>query len=427
MLMPSLSLLLALLQPTSGTVNGYWEGAMFRDNSLRLISADFREGQLTLHSNDWGWNEPAKTEFKQDNSDVTFTFGGQPVRLTLDAWRHELVGTMGAQDPLIRVHLKRTTAPSPAAVKREDVTVKHEEVTLAGSLTMPPGPGKHPVILLLPGRGATVREGRRKAEIFAQHGFGMLSLDARGYGSSTGSKDSNIRDKIADGIAAVKYLASRDDVDPKKVGLLAHSAGAWVAPFVAVDAQVAYMVTTVGPTESVEQQQLSTFELYLKRSPKKLTEAEVAEGMDFVRSWLAHAIGGADRKPVDEKFKVVSKSRYAEEAEATEAALADNIDWVRRHSIDPAEALMKLKIPILAVYGGTDWVVEAARNDALLRKYSVEAGNRKIRVEVLEGAGHGLMMAPEQRQVEGRTYYAWSRMHPDVPGLILEWLKEQVR
>jgi hypothetical protein len=59
----------------------------------------------------------------------------------------------------------------------------------------------------------------RYHEALTEAGFGVLVFDYRGFGDSEGRRDRlSPRDQLEDLVAAVTYLASREDVDPDRIG-----------------------------------------------------------------------------------------------------------------------------------------------------------------------------------------------------------------
>lgn len=429
-----LLLFLPLLANGQAPFLGYWQGAAIRDGSVRVFDLQVVKAVgktwAIVHSPDWGWADPQEIEAQVTGTSLTFRIGGLPVTLLEDPERGEAVGTLGEGPQAIRLHFKRALSPAPTPVLKSEVTFKSREATIAGTLIKPITNRAVPAVVFLPGRGASERQGYRMAERFAERGIAMLIFDQRGTGKSTGdAKSSTIQDQIQDGASAVRFLMGRKDINPSKIGLYTESAGGWVGPFVATSpaVKVSFLMVSVCPAESVEQQQLSTFELYLRHSPKHLSEDEVQKGIAFVRLMLDHSIRKAERKALDESFAEMSKARYADEIEATPAGLADNVDWIRRHNIDPAPAWRKIKAPVLAVYGGVDDIVESTRNTALLRKYLEEAGNKDVTILTIPNAGHGLRVNGGARSVGDQRYYSWTRMPPSVPETFLDWCALRVQ
>jgi mannose-6-phosphate isomerase-like protein (cupin superfamily) len=79
-----------------------------------------------------------------------------------------------------------------------------------------------------------IRPFRQLADHLARHGVATLRYDDRGTARSTGDfAAATAADFADDAEAAVRFLATRTDVDPKKVGVLGHSEGGAIAPMIA--------------------------------------------------------------------------------------------------------------------------------------------------------------------------------------------------
>ena len=63
------------------------------------------------------------------------------------------------------------------------------------------------------------------ARFLAAHGYGVLMVDRRGHGGSTGDPNSYGWGEYRDIAAAVAFLRSRDDVDPDRIGGIGFSVG----------------------------------------------------------------------------------------------------------------------------------------------------------------------------------------------------------
>jgi pimeloyl-ACP methyl ester carboxylesterase len=96
-------------------------------------------------------------------------------------------------------------------------------------LTLPPGAGPHPVVVLVHGLGATHDMMLAQYEQhFAAAGIGTLAFDYRHTGASDGQPRQRIsmRSQRDDVLAALSYLSSRTDINAARLGLWGTSLGA---------------------------------------------------------------------------------------------------------------------------------------------------------------------------------------------------------
>ncbi len=148
----------------------------------------------------------------------------------------------------------------PYPYREEEVSYVNKSaqgVTLAGTLTIPPGKGPFPAVLLVPGSGPHDRDetllGQKPflvlADYLTRKGIVVLRVDDRGVGKSTGSRvDATTADFATDAEAGVAYLKTRPEVDSHKIGLIGHSEGGLIAPMVAArNPDVAFIVMMAGP------------------------------------------------------------------------------------------------------------------------------------------------------------------------------------
>jgi len=112
-----------------------------------------------------GWQDPAPA---QGQLHVSTNAAGTPVRVT----------GLGPG----RVPVNATRLP----VTQRDVRIPSQGAVLAGTLTIPPGPGPHPGIVILQGSGALDRHFESiSQEIYLSLGFAVLAFDKRGVAAST--------------------------------------------------------------------------------------------------------------------------------------------------------------------------------------------------------------------------------------------------
>lgn len=119
-----------------------------------------------------------------------------------------------------------------------DITFSSHGHTLAGTLAIPDGLGRHPAALLITGSGPLDRDTNMKrqqlnvmrhiADHLREAGIATLRYDKRGIGASEGDYHSTgFHDNVADAAAAVEAL--RAEIDPAGTFVVGHSEGALIA------------------------------------------------------------------------------------------------------------------------------------------------------------------------------------------------------
>src|SRR3954470_19266955 len=184
-------------------------------------------------------------------------------------------------------------APLPAFFTNGDVR-------LAFTLDLPAGTPPFPAVVLGHGSGKTTRaQLERMAARFTQLGFAVLRFDKRGVGESTGTyvfvgtKDSpEVFPQLASDIAAgVRFLRTRPEIDPRRIGLAGMSQAGWILPYAARElGDVAFLVLLLGPVCTVGQ------EMYYSDMVEGNSTRPVAEANALMPNY--HGPSGYDPTPV---------------------------------------------------------------------------------------------------------------------------------
>jgi uncharacterized protein len=284
-----------------------------------------------------------------------------------------------------------TLAAPPPAHREEEVTFRSGSITIAGTVSLPSGPGPFPAVVLLSGSGPQNRDselfGFRPfkiiAESFVQRGIAVLRCDDRGVGGSTGSvADATTEDFAGDALAAVRMLRERAEIDSKRVGLLGHSEGAIVAAIAAArSSDVGFIVWMAGsavPGSEILRMQADALARAAGASDHAVDE--------ILRHHAAFLRAITDEAPDDEVMALGLKLAAAQFAAAPPAqrpapgdvaALSERLihqslvvlrsPWMRFFiGFDPSTALRRVTCPVFAVFGGRDLQVPEAINRARL-------------------------------------------------------------
>lgn len=109
-----------------------------------------------------------------------------------------------------------------------EVRIPAHDAYLAGTLSVPDGPGPHPIVVLGHGLGAVKAMGLQAyADRFAQAGFATLQFDYRGFGDSAGEPRQwlDIKRQLVDWVCALDFAAEIDRVDPSRIAIFGTSFG----------------------------------------------------------------------------------------------------------------------------------------------------------------------------------------------------------
>jgi hypothetical protein len=382
--------------PTVAGLDGVWDGALSVSTMQLRLALHLRTGAdgtaAWLDSIDQMANGLDVTSLHRDGAHIgfempllkvvfdgvvsadqqsivgTFTQAGVPLPLTLTK------RAPGAAAPTV---LRPQTPKKPYPYREEQVAFDDAaaNVRLAGTLTLPPGVGPFPAVVLVAGSGANTRNepilGHQiflvLADDLTRHGIAVLRYDKRGVGASTGDyAKATTMDFANDAEAAVVWLRGRPEVDAGHVGLVGHSEGGLIVPIVAVrDPKVAFIVMMAGP--GVDGLDILLEQGRLIAKAMGATDAKVAENgalqrqlFDIVRSEKDPALADAKLKTALDAY---AKANGLPEATVEAQAGTFNSDWFRFFfDYDPATALRQVRCPVLALSGSLDLQVPPDQN-----------------------------------------------------------------
>jgi len=298
------------------------------------------------------------------------------------------------------LELRRPQNPvKPYPYREEEVTYANKSGgnTLAATLTVPPGKGPFPAVLLIVGSGPHDRDesimGHKPflvlADFLTRKGIVVLRADKRGVGGSTGDEDTaTSADFATDAEAGVTYLKTRSEVDPHKIGLIGHSEGGLIAPMVAAsDPGVAFIVMWAGPGLPGDQIIVEQERLIAEAGGASKEQAD--RGATEERDLLTLLESEKDDTVLEKKLHEMLAADGLPEDKVGPSIKMAMSPWFRYFlTYDPATALRKVACPVLALNGEKDLQVPSAQNLAAIRKALEEGGNKHFEVDELPGLNH---------------------------------------
>jgi dienelactone hydrolase len=353
-----------------------------------------------------------------------------------------------ALEPLVA---ERTPLPSGIGYSEEDITFPGgaADVTLAGTLTIPAGPGPHPAVVLMSGSGPqdrdeslpgmTLKPFALLADALGRAGIAVLRYDDRGTAASTGDYGAaTLAELTADGTAALAWLRERPGIDATRTGVLGHSeGGAYIASIAARDADVAFVVGLAPMVRAGIDLMLD--QTYAIARSQGLTEDQAQASVDANRRLYEAALES------DERLELVMRQVYGAAweglDEATREQLGDRDAWIEQQVTtqlpalssawfrsllrsDPSADWAKVDAPVLSVFGGKDVQVIAEPESAALEE-ALEDRHARSRVEVLADANHLFQTAVtgglEEYPTLDQTFI------PELLPLVTDWIRGVTR
>lgn len=176
--------------------------------------------------------------------------GDQPAQ-DIEAWLTAIA--RGASSVRAR---KEQMEPSNLPYDEVDVVFPSGPNSIAGTLAVPKGKERFPVVVFLQGSDRSTRDGfKTYAPILANARIASLRFDSPGTGKSSGKFDQDFTDRTRDALAAVSFLMNRQEINPKGIGLWGFSQGGWIVQMSASEtSNVAFGIMSSGPGVSVLEQ-----------------------------------------------------------------------------------------------------------------------------------------------------------------------------
>jgi pimeloyl-ACP methyl ester carboxylesterase len=352
-----------------------------------------------------------------DVDEIGGVFEGRPSddRLSMDGkWTQA-----GRSFPLVIKRTNEQPRPNrPQEPKKpypydvEEIVCENKEagVKLAGTLTLPHTKGPFPAVRIIGGSGSLNRDdecfGHRTflvlADYLTRRGLAVLRLDKRGVWKSGGRyENATTEDFASDALASVEYLKSRNQVDPKRIGLIGHSEGAMIAPMLAAKSpDIAFIVMIAGPGVPLDETMTIQNCLYAEAGGADRNKVE------FLRDWYKRFYAVAINEKEDTAAAEKIRKMYADLNESQKQMLGWSEEKLDREigevlspwhryllAFDPKVFLTKVKCPVLAVIGQKDLQVSSAENLAGIDEALKAGGNRKYIVKELPGLNHLLQTA----------------------------------
>ncbi|MCB1035300.1 MAG: alpha/beta fold hydrolase [Acidobacteria bacterium] len=428
-----LALVLRVAGDEGAEVAGHWEGAIEVPRTPLGVKVDLRpsEGAWagTIDIPLQGAMGLALEAIVVDGTKVSFRIAGIPGAPTFDGRLEgrQLKGTFrqsGASFPFqlgreVQAAPNRPQDPRPPFPYRsEEVSYPGPAGTLAGTLTLPRDRKPIAAVLLISGSGPQNRNGEifehRPFAVLADHlsrkGIAVLRVDDRGVGKSQGSfVGSTSLDFAEDARAGLDFLRQREDLPSDRIGLFGHSEGGLIAPLLAAeDPGVAFLVLVAAPAVTGREVLSRQRQLISRSSGEKQEEIERREAVfDELLSLVLSDPGS--RSPEEAAHRrdrmlelahralgtgATEERRQAgqEQAEALLAQLQD--PWFRFFlAHDPAPALSRVQVPVLALYGSKDLQVDPEQNQSRLEAALRRGGDEEVEVVRIEGLNHLMQTA----------------------------------
>lgn len=303
------------------------------------------------------------------------------------------------------------SVPGQSGIQEIAVHIMNGDVNLAGTIVLPGGPGRHPGVVLFHGSGPQERD-LYTARWFAKQGVAALAYDKRGVGESSGDfRVVPFMDLCGDGLAALAYLKSRQDIDAKQIGVWGLSQGGWLGPLAASrSSDVAFVIAVSGPAVSPGEQMIFYYANELRG--EGVPESDVREASVLRRKVWNYLSTGDEYEDVKAELNRARTKRWYSAVKAQQDNLFEPLQapaevnspnyrykrWFKQEmNYDPVPALKGLRVPALFLFGDEDRLVNVNESVAVLRRVLTQGHNRDFTIRVFPHVEHDmhLMSGPD--------------------------------
>lgn len=436
-------------------IEGHWEGHIEIPGQPLAVKVD-----LAVEDTDWSGtiDIPAQSAedlplseilVKEEGAEVRvkFSIRGVPGNPTFDGQlENEVISgrfTQGIAAFSFRLSREVVADPvrpqepkPPFPYQIEEVVFQNGAVSLAGTLTIPPGTGPFPAVLLISGSGLQDRDetvfGHKPFWVLADHlsraGIAVLRVDDPGIGESTPHpKPPTTADFATDVDAGVAFLKQDDRIG--SVGLIGHSEGGLVASIVASRRDdIDFVVLMAGPG-------VPGAELLLKQNERIFGAMGIADERkqnlltlvnqlftiltsDMAEDEMRQRVDGIVRQ----QFEINGVPAAQQDETQVQAAVEQALNpWMRYFlAFDPRPALAAIKVPVLALNGELDVQVDVDQNLTAIAAALEKGGNQNVTIHRLPNHNHLFQRAKTGLVNEYATIE--ETLSPEVLDLIRDWV-----
>lgn len=398
--------LVALSQRTHAEgLLGHWEGKEIKDNESVPIALDFGpkndgvEGLISFSEN--GVFRWALHDLKVNGSEFTAASygplrGSHPVRGI--AKGDTLTGEVQygkTPNEMARIELKRTG--NELSYGEEEVVFQNGDIKLTGTLLIPRKGGPVPGIVLMHGSGDGPREANFFfADYFARRGIAALCFDKRGSGGSTGNwRSVGFSELAEDGLAGVRFLQGRKEIDPKRIGMYGVSQAGWIMPMAASKSRdVAFLIVVSGGGVTVEREGYWDVEYAFRK--KGRSAEEIKEALDYMKLNNQVTRTGEGHKELMARFQEIKAKPWFGDLGVVVPTPPNspNRIWYRRiMDIDHVPIVKSLTIPAIWIYGEDDETFPSKDAAEIIGTIAKEP-DKDFTIKSYPKADHGIRVPP---------------------------------
>ncbi|MBI9094302.1 MAG: alpha/beta fold hydrolase [Sphaerochaeta sp.] len=407
----------ALIEEEALDLSGYWQGslAITPTNSLAIgftitpTGEGIYEAMLQIPTQ--GVKNFAVSSVRQEEASLiieieqlqasytgTYDFEAQQIEGTFTQMGQSLPLVLTLGEPVENIRPQDPQKPYPYISEDIVFTQTPEDFLLAGTITRPEGNGPFPAVILVSGSGSQNRDealmGHRPflvlSDALTRSGIVVLRYDDRGFGESGGdASNATTLDLADDAQSAVNHLKTLPYVDADSIGLIGHSEGAIIGPIVAQrDKSLAFLVLMAGSGVNgmaVLEDQTAAI-LRAQQAPEPVIVQTVETNLAVYNTILDESRTLEERK--ESVLQTMVSFGFPPDAAEAQLSLLFSPWYMTFLTLDPADYLQGLDIPVMILNGTKDTQVSATLHVPAIEAALLSGGNNRYTTNVYEGLNH---------------------------------------
>ena len=336
-------------------------------------------------------------------------------------------------------------SPLRATAGALEVRIPADSVELAATLYVPDGAANRPAgVVILHGSGDSDRSELRhmgQLDCLIDAGFVVLDFDKRGIGGSGGTYTDgpDLHALARDGAAAVRFLRSRPEVDPKRVGIWGISQGGWVGEIMAADdPSLAFAILISAPGVSPVEQGLYQ-RVERLREEGEWTEAELTAAYPVRRLLWRYYQTGEGRAELERAWSAsrdaswFAKLKWGETPTLRDSLRGEQREFFMHHgNYEPAADLEATRVPLLCLFGAKDRHIPVDASVRAMEAAFAKQPHSRATIRVFPDAGHGMQLeagpAESLKEMDARHSGAAPMPHFEMShaycSTMRDWLRE---
>lgn len=401
---------------------GVWEGGIaVPGGQLKIVFKIDKSGEEysgTLDIPQQGARGLRLNPVSQNGDSVLMVFSAGQITGTFSGVfesETEITGTYSQGGPSTTFSVERTatnTADPEKPDNERDYVIDNDGIKIGGTLAIPKGEIKGPLLIMSSGSGAQDRDSNvfdfKIFAVIAQHlaeqGIPSFRYDDRGVGKSTGVfADASLDDLTSDVYAIIDYFKNESDQKFERFAVLGHSQGGVVAGKAASEReeidQLILMGSTAPALSDILRYQVNL--AYMNTPVKQeLIDNEVnarenlmraivkEEGVDAAKeNYIKSYTNVLNGLPEVQKSQIPDIPAMVNNQTAQLVAAYDNPQMKSLLFYVPTDDLEKVDIPTLVLFGGKDTQVTITQNQGKIRD-ALEASGTDYEFKVYDEANH---------------------------------------